>query len=61
MRSLVLVALLGLPAGCAHHSQNLAVRKNDKPPRGDFMRTPAQEHGAGVPAEPPPIDTPAVP
>lgn len=61
MRSFVLVALLALPVGCAHRNQNLAVRKNDKPPRGDFSRSHAQNGDRDQPSPEVPLAHPTVP
>ncbi len=61
MRSLVLLALLALPVGCAHRDQNLAVRKDTKPPRGDFSHSHARETERGQPASEAPLANPPVP
>lgn len=58
MRSVVLLALLAMPAGCAHRDQNLAARKDTKPPHGDFEPSPQRGESAAptaVPTVKPPV------
>jgi hypothetical protein len=63
MRKLMLVALLAVPYGCAHHEpRNLAQRQSTKTPRGDFdgARRQAPRDRAVNRAEPSDV-TPLVP
>lgn len=46
MRSLLVLLLLAMPAGCAHRAQNLAARKERPPPRGDFQQSAARDRAA---------------
>jgi hypothetical protein len=63
MRRLLLVAILGVPLGCAHHeTRSLAQRQTVTTPRGDFESPRRDERrDRGLPRGEPPITTPPVP
>jgi hypothetical protein len=63
VRTLMLVAIVAAPFGCAHHqTRSLAQRQAVTTPRGDFAGPPSDERrDNGPPRGEPPIVTPPVP
>ncbi|MCU1279509.1 MAG: hypothetical protein JWM53_3055 [bacterium] len=63
MRTLMLVAILTVPFGCAHReSRSLAQRQSVTTPHGDFEGPPRDERrDRNLPRGEPPIVTPPVP
>jgi hypothetical protein len=63
VRPLMLIAILAVPFGCAHHqTRSLAQRQGVTTPRGDFEGAPRDERRDNGPLHgEPPIVTPPVP